>query len=205
MKRRSDFVTNSSSSSYTIALYKEEPKEDRTYCYEDMAINTCDLSTIYDLWDYFSPSVMSKLSLEMYQNGINDNNRLKFYQFIFWELFSKKYTYSSGENSDEEIIENGFNQIECYLEAGYSLISDNKVEYPMIPDKSYKNQFDYKFFEYFEIYNRQEMLDYLNSIEKTYETIVKWFENLTGCTWLISCNWENDDPPAGAVMLTKIN
>lgn len=206
MKRRLDFVTNSSSSSYTIALYKDKPEIGNTYCFTNMSIDTCNISSLDDLWSYFSYTVRNKLYYEVYHSGMNDELRTKYYQFLFCECFSRTYMLCSNFHPEADIVKECFKEIYYCLNNGYSLTGDNReipVEYPMIPDEYYDERLQYYYPKYFETYYRQEMLEYLEEVDKTYNTLVKWFENITGCTWVITCSWEDDEPPKGNIMGTK--
>jgi len=206
MKRRLDFVTNSSSSSYTIALYKDKPEIGETYCFSNMSVGDCNVSAIDDLWDYFSNYVSDNLYDDIYDKGMTEEIRQKYYQFLFLEKFSRRYCYTSRDKSDAERIEDVFSEIERCLKSGFSLVSEDRdvsVVYPMVPNERYNWKPEHTFIEYIDIYYRDEMISYLESVEKSYDTLVNWFENLTGCTWVITCGWEDDDPPKGNKMVKK--
>lgn len=206
MKRRLDFVTNSSSSSYIIALYKDKPEIEKTRCFANMPISKCNVSAIENLWNDFSDYVSDNLYMEIYDKGMTEEIRTKYYQFLFWERFGNSFCYTSRNKPEAERILEAINELEHCIKDGYLLSSekkDVKIAYPMIPEEKYNWKLEHIFAEYIDIYYRDEMIAYLESTEKSYETLVKWFENLTGCTWVITCGWEDDDPPKGIVMCKK--
>jgi hypothetical protein len=71
----------------------------------------------------------------------------------------------------------------------------------MVPDESPLSE---QFLTYFDTYEREHMLEYLEATEKSEKPLIRWLENLTGCTWVLTCNWEDDDPPEGRVMSEKM-
>jgi hypothetical protein len=193
MKRRLDFVTNSSSSDYLLALYREKPEWEPPIGYISKAIEECKLTSVMSMFDTFKRWIGESLADDVYRSGMTDAIREKYYQLFLWNLFS--------DNSDGIYRMTLQDTADIFKKVENELREHTAPPYPMVPDRSPLSE---QFLTYFEIYEREHMLEYLEATEKSEKTLTRWLENLTGCIWVLTCNWEDDDPPEGRVMSEKM-
>lgn len=205
MKRRLDYVTNSSSSSYILALYKDEPQTGDTCCFLNKAIAACKFTSFYDIFYEFGVDIIKNLSQEAFQNGITSELRKKYHQYI---LLASVIGISRGDRRDEDEISSWFDELEAYLKEGYFSSSkerEDKLHPPMLPHKDYMYLLENRWIEYFMIYEKDAIRDYFMTQKRTYQTLLDWFTNITGSTWVLTCGWEDDEAPKGAVMCAKMD
>ncbi|MBR1855063.1 MAG: hypothetical protein IJ794_18310 [Lachnospiraceae bacterium] len=194
MKKRLDYVTNSSSSSYVLALCSEAPGEEGETFFLSKALADCKITSLYDIISEFSVHIREQLSRMVYRTGMTEELREKYYQYRLLEAFSNVWWECMREYGKYVEADDLFDAMREELYRGGGLV-------PLICGKG---QIEDEYLLYFETYELAEIMEYLEVQEKRFETVTGWLENVTGCRWVVTYGWEDGEPPKEQVMGSKV-
>lgn len=180
---------------YLLVLCREEPEIEEAACYLRKPIHACTLSSVCDLFEEFQRKIYHRLCDEVYEKGMTEEVKRRYILYLIWNCFAK---WSSGKKiGSAQILDMFWKEMDDRIYSNNSLLTDKEHSsdcWPIIPDKEFPICVDDIILNYIDVYEREEILKYWNSIEKSEKTLREWFETLSGgYTWVVTCEEDEMD------------